>query len=106
MSVVDGRKAGTDVQELADPHLTSQVPDRPGEEGPGSASELDNVGINLGDLVTDLTVYRVVILTTQPVVPDPGRVRHGGVDQGGGRVVGHGVPSMCSPARDPLVPAG
>src|SRR6266571_1717196 len=95
VGVVGGRQAGADVQELADPRLAGQVPDRAAQERPVSAGEAGDVREHRHDLVTDHAVGRVMVLAAQPVIPDPGRVRHGYVElrrvlAGGGRIVGHG----------------
>jgi hypothetical protein len=88
---------GAKVEELADLGLTGQVADGPGEELPGGPGDVDDLGEDLAILVTGGAVHRVVVLAAQPVVPDPGRVRHRGVDlrwcrwlAGCGRAVGHG----------------
>ena len=92
--VVGGRQSGADVQELADACLAGQVPDRTAQERPVSTGETGYVREHRHDLVTDGAVDRVVVLAAQPVVPDPGRVRHGCVDLGlvvgRGRTIGHG----------------
>ena len=95
MGVVGGRQAGADVKELAHRCLGDQVPDRAHQKRPGTAGHAGNVRERRDDLVTGRTVDRIVVLATDPVVPDPGRMRHGCVDlwsflAGGGRTVGHG----------------
>jgi hypothetical protein len=82
VGVVGGRQAGADVQELANLGLTGQVADGAGEELPGGPCDVDDFGEDLAILVTGGPVHRVVVLAAQPVVPDPGRVRHRGVDLG------------------------
>ena len=99
VGVVGGGQAGADVEELADARLTGQVPDRADQEGPGGASVLDDRREGLENLVADLAVDGEVVLAAQPVVPDPGRLRHVGIDlgrylAGGGRVVCHGMPHL------------
>ena len=76
VGVVRGGQAGADVEELADARLPGQVPDRAGEEGPGGAGVLHDRREGLEHLVADLAVDGEVVLAAQPVVPDPGRLRH------------------------------
>ena len=99
VGVVGGGQAGADVQELTDARLTGQVPDRADQEGPRGASVLDDRRERLENLVADLAVDVEVVFAAQPVVPDPGRLGHVGVDlgrdlAGGGRVVCHGMPHL------------
>jgi hypothetical protein len=59
------------------------------------------MGVELPDLITDLTIYRVVVFAAQPVIPDPSRVRPCGVDLGlrpigDGRIVCHGEAPMSA----------
>ena len=61
MSVVRGRQAGADVQELTDPGLARQVTDRAAQERPVSASIVADTGVESSDLVTDLAVYGVIV---------------------------------------------
>jgi hypothetical protein len=94
--VVGGRQTGADVQELADPCLADQIPDRAQQKRPGTAGRAGHVRERRDDPVTSLAVDGIVVLATQPVVPDPGRMRHACVDlrpflAGGGRTVGHGT---------------
>jgi hypothetical protein len=80
VGVVHGRQPDADVQELPHPGRAGQVPHHAGEEragGPGLGSRL---GQDVQDLVAGLAVDSVVVFAAQPVVPDPGRIRHGGVD--------------------------
>ncbi len=104
MRVIHRGQAGTDVQELADPRLARQKPDGAGEEVPRGPGRVDDLRKELPVLVTGGPVNGVVVLAAQPLVPDPGGVRHGDVDlgkgrPGNGRVVGHGVwgSAMFSP---------
>src|SRR5207244_12288112 len=71
---------GAYVQELADPCLAGQLPDRADQERPVGAGVVPDAGVELADLVADLLVNRVVVLAAQPVIPDPGRVRYRRVD--------------------------
>jgi len=99
VGVVGGRQTGADVQELADARLTGQVGHGADEEAPRGAGHVHDAGKGLAVLVPGDPVDLVVVLAAQPVVPDPGRVRHARVDGGavGGRGVGHG--GSCSCAR-------
>src|SRR5919198_214577 len=80
VGIVGGGQAGADVQELGDPRLADQVADRAAQERPVGPGQGDDVREHIGDPVTDRAVDRVVVLAAEPVVPDPGRVRHAGVD--------------------------
>jgi hypothetical protein len=62
VGLVGGRQAGADVQELSDLRLTGQVPDRPGEELPGGAGDVDDFGEDLAILVTGGAVDGVLSL--------------------------------------------
>src|SRR5208283_3899132 len=83
--------AGADIEELAQAGFLRQVPDRAGQKAPGSASDNGDTRENLLVLVTGLAVDGIIVLAAQPVVPDPGRVRHGRVDPS------TGGPSLGSP---------
>lgn len=80
MGVVDHGQAGADVQELADPHLASQMAHRAPEERPVGQGVVHDARVELPDLVTRCLVDGVVVLAAQPVVPDPCRVRPAGID--------------------------
>jgi len=109
VGVVGGGQPGTNVEELTDAGVTGQIPDRTGEEGPGGAGVLDDRRERLENLVADLAIDGEVVLAAKPVVPDPGRLRHVGVDLGrlpgasGRGAVCHGIPlqvvvrGRCSP---------
>ncbi len=60
------------VQGLADPCLTRQVTDNPGDEIPRCAGLIEDALIEPRELVASLFADRVVILAAQPVIPDPG----------------------------------
>jgi hypothetical protein len=87
MSIVCGGKARADVEELANPDILGQVTDRAGKKGPGSASDNGDTRENILVLVTGLAVDSIIVLAAQPVVPDPGRVRHRGVNGGPGDAI-------------------
>jgi serine-type D-Ala-D-Ala carboxypeptidase len=80
--VVRGGQARTDVQELADPGLADQVPHRPPQEYPVPARRADDVRVRRDHPLSGYPVDGEVILPAQPVVIDPGDVRHGGVHLG------------------------
>ena len=84
VAVGRGRDAGPDVEELPDPRLGGQVADRAGHEGTVGAHRVDQVRIGLQRRVAGRPVHRVVVLAAEPVIVDPGDVRHAGVK---GRVV-------------------
>ena len=62
MGLVGGRQAGADVQELPDLRLTGQGADGPGEELPGGAGDVDDLGEDLAILVTGGAVDGVLSL--------------------------------------------
>jgi hypothetical protein len=97
MGVIRGGQAGADVQELPDPRLDGQVADRPGQERPGRAGDHGDTGKDLQVLIARCPVDRVVVLAAQPVVPDPGRMRH--------RVVDTRAGEQIRPSRPRLPPA-
>ena len=96
MSVVRRRKTGADVEKLANPGLSGQVPDRAGKKGPGGAGNDGDTRKNLPVLVTGHPVDSVVVLAPQPVVPDTGRVRHRCVDRRPGGASGSFRPRLAS----------
>jgi len=82
VGVVGRRQTGADGQELPDAHLTGQAADGAAQEAVrGTGRQLDS-GKDLAVRVARRAVDLVVVLAAQPVVPDSGRVRHGGVDPG------------------------
>ena len=78
--VVQRRDPGADVEELADAGLADEVVDRPDEEDPLRAHH----GPDRRDLrrqrLGDRPVGGEVVLAAEPVVVDPGRLRHRRVD--------------------------
>jgi hypothetical protein len=82
VSVVGGRQAGADVEELPDPGLAGQVTDRADQETALHMGDIGDVGKHPQDHVADLAVGREVILAAQQVIPDPGRVRDASVKLG------------------------
>jgi hypothetical protein len=88
MGVVRRRQAGADVEELADAGLGGQVTDGPAEEravGPHVGRDPRPDG---NDLLGGFPVGGEIVLAAQPVVVDPGRVGHAGVDPAR-HVLGH-----------------
>jgi hypothetical protein len=71
--------AGPDVEELPDPGLRGQIADRALHEGTVGEHRVDQVRIGLQRRVAGRPVHRVVVLAAEPVVIDPGDVRHAGV---------------------------
>ena len=57
-------QAGTNVEQLADPYLTNQVPDRAVEKPPDGAGVVGNARYNSTNLLTGLAIGRIVVLTT------------------------------------------
>jgi hypothetical protein len=94
--VVQRRQTRADVQELADPPLLDEMADHPPEELAVRAGHVADDGEHPGDLVADGLVDLVVVLPADPVVPDPGVVRHPGVEPprtaGRGLVLAHVFP--------------
>lgn len=105
MGVVHAGQAGADVQELPDALLIGQVTDGAGEEVAGGAGAGLDAGEDLAERVTGGAVHLVVVLAAQPVVPDPGGLRHGRVEpgervrRGVGGLFGHGRSCACVRAR-------
>jgi hypothetical protein len=83
MRIVVAGQPGTDVKELADPSLAGQVTNHPGDEMAGRASLVENAWIEVREQVTGLLVDRIVVRAAQPVIPDPRRYGHSGVDLNG-----------------------
>jgi len=82
VGAVEGGQAGADVEELPDAHLPGQVPHGAAHERAGGAGDDSDVGEGGQELVAGRAVDGVVVLSAEPVVPDPGRVRHGRVELG------------------------
>jgi hypothetical protein len=100
VSVVRGRDAGADVQELPDARLAGQVTHRAGEELPVGPGPRGHARIGCGGLLGGLPVSGVVVLAAQPVVINPGLVSDARVEGG---VI---VPGARSAARTgPAPPA-
>jgi len=100
MGVGRGRQARAHVQELADPGLVGHVQDDPSQERPVGQGDIHDPRVDCAELIAGHPVDLVVVLAAEPVVPDPGRVRHRGVDRGPGglalrrgMLVSHGNPS-------------
>jgi hypothetical protein len=81
MGVVGSRQPRTDVQELAHSYRTCEVPDRPPQEGTVCPGLGDDARKHGGYPVASLPVDGIVVLAAEPVVPDPGRMRHRRVDR-------------------------
>src|SRR6185437_11085744 len=75
VSVVESGQSGADIEELPDPYLAYQISDHPDQERALSASTVGDIGDTRPDCVARLAVDRVVVLATQPVVPDSCRLR-------------------------------
>ena len=91
MGIVGGRQHAADIQELADALLAGQILDRASQEGPVGAGLGDDDRQHLGDPVACLPVDGKVVAAAQPVVPDPGRMRHGRVEHPTGLGNGTGI---------------
>jgi hypothetical protein len=102
VGVVDRRQAGADIEELMDSHLTGKVRHGTDEKSSALAGSIHDSRKELANPVTGLAVDSVVVLTAQPVVPDPGRVWHPSVDLvpwfvvSVGRADGHWAPSHAA----------
>ncbi len=81
VGVVGGRQARADVEELAYALLLDQVPHGAREELAAGARLVQLLGVVREELVARLAVGLEVVLAAQPVVPDPGGMRHGGVER-------------------------
>ena len=86
MGVIRSRQPGPDIEELPDSRIFGQVADAAGQEAPGSAGDITHTRECRGPRVAGLPVDGKVVLAAEPVIPDPGRVRHGGVNPGRGSV--------------------
>ncbi len=82
MRVINCRQPGPDIEELADSRVSRQVPHRAHKEPPGRERDIHDLGQHGESLITGLPVDGVVVLAAQPVIPDPGRMRHRSVDAG------------------------
>jgi len=80
MRVVRRGQPSPDVNELPHPMASRQVPYRPPKELPVSHSSLDDLGPLFYDPSRDLTVRLKVILSVQPDVVDPRRMRHSWIE--------------------------
>jgi hypothetical protein len=104
VGVAGGRDAGAGIQELAEAGLGGQVPGRPAEEGPVGAHTVTQPGRRGQHALGRLPVGGEVVRAAKPVVVDPGRVRHAGVQAGDVFSLGHGphhIPRLSGPGRAP-----
>jgi hypothetical protein len=88
MSVVRRREARADVQELPHPSLACQEANDTSQEMTVGTGDIHDSREDRTELVTGRAVDSVVVLAAQPVIPDPGRMRHRCVDPGPGNVIG------------------
>jgi len=80
VGVVRGGQPGADVEELPHAFLDGEEPDR-AEQKVAADARLDAIaGIDGVDRGGGVAVDLVVVLTAQPVVPDPGGVRDRPID--------------------------
>lgn len=56
------RQLGTDIDELTNAHLAYQVTDRANQETPVGAGSVDDMRGKGANLLTDLTISRIIIL--------------------------------------------
>src|SRR5439155_19988428 len=80
------RQPGPDVEKLPDSRLLGQVADAAGQEAPGCQGDITHSWEGRGPRVAGLPLDSEIVLSAEPVIPDPGRVRHGGVNPGRGSV--------------------
>jgi hypothetical protein len=99
--VVRGGDPGAEVQELADGRLAGQVPGHPAEEGPVGAHPEPQARRHGHHALGGLPVGGEVVLAAEPVVIDPGRVRHAGVQASGALAPGDGT-ALCFAHGTPL----
>jgi hypothetical protein len=87
-----GRDAGADVEELPDARLGRQPRHGAAQERPVRADVADHGRPDLHDGLGCLAVGREIVLAAQPVVVDPGRMRHvrPQVDRAAARRLGSG----------------
>ena len=76
MHVRLGRQAGADIEELPDARLGHQPGHGPVHERPVGADITDHSRPDRDDRFGRLPVSSEVVLAAQPVVIDPGRMRH------------------------------
>ena len=100
--VVAGGDPGADVQELADAGLGGQVPGRPAEEGAVGAHPEPQARRRGQHALGGLPVGGEVVLAAEPVVVDPGRVRHAGVQASDAFCLG-ARPALCLGHDTPLL---
>ena len=80
MDVLLRRYARSDVEELLDARLDSQVPHRAAEKGPVSARDRPDAGLDRDQRAGRVLVCAKVVISPQPVVVDAGDVGLAGVD--------------------------
>src|SRR5699024_11874166 len=73
-------QSGYDVQELVHTLVTGQMGDGTHEEGAAAAGIGGDPGVEGPDLFAHLTVDRIIVFSSQPVVPHAGGVGNRGVD--------------------------
>src|ERR1700722_18952854 len=88
VGIVRRRQPGPDVEELANSRLASQVTNGAGQKAPRRARHHGDTREDFLVLIASFAVDRVIVLAAQPVVPDPGRMRDGGVDPCPGSAIG------------------
>src|SRR5699024_270487 len=71
---------GSDVQELVHTLVTCQMGDGTHEEGAAAAGIGGDPGVEGPDLFAHLTVDRIIVFSSQPIVPHAGGVGNRGVD--------------------------
>ena len=81
MGVLSGRQPGADIQELPDPCFPGEELDGPAQECPVGPDTRQDVRVVPDGKLTGFPVGFVVVLATEPVVIDPGRVSHGDVER-------------------------
>jgi hypothetical protein len=82
--IVGRRDPGTEVQELADPSRTGQVPHNAGQELPTGAYAFAQTWCRREHPFRGLAVGGKVVGAAEPVVVDPRRMRDARVDVDGG----------------------
>ncbi|MBB5775493.1 hypothetical protein HD596_002249 [Nonomuraea jabiensis] len=82
MGVVNGRQARTDIQKLPDTYRSGEISNGPSQKDPRMAGNVLHTWIDVPQFLGQLAVGRIVVLSAQPEVPDPGLMRLAGVDPG------------------------
>jgi hypothetical protein len=79
--IVPGGNSGADVKELPDTGRTGQESHRPGQEGAIRARRHRHIRERLDGQVPGRPIDGEIVLAAQPVVINPGKMRHTGIKE-------------------------